>query len=62
MLEIPELHGPSMQKIDTLDASFWAAMNVTSTGPEALTRMDRQRIKVWLNASFAELAKLGDML
>ena len=61
VLELPELHGPAMQKIDRRDASFWAAMNAPMTGPDALTRMDRQRVKVWLNGAFDQIAKLGDL-
>jgi hypothetical protein len=62
VLELPELHAAAMQKIDRLDASFWSAVHgSTSVGADAFTRMDRQRIKVWLQASFDQLAKLGDL-
>jgi hypothetical protein len=61
VLELPELNAAAMQKIDRADVSFWAAMNVPATGPEALTRMDRQRIKVWLTSAFEQLNKLGDL-
>ena len=61
VIELPELHAPVMQKIDRLDASFWAAMNGPANGASAFTRMDRQRVKVWLNASFDEIAMLGEM-
>jgi hypothetical protein len=60
-LELPELHGPAMQKIDRSDASFWAALNGPAHGPEALTRMDRQRVKVWLQAAFDQLSRLGEL-
>lgn len=61
-IELPELHAAAMQKIDRLDASFWAAVHgSTSVGADDFTRMDRQRIKVWLQASFDQLAKLGDL-
>ena len=58
VVEIPELHGPAMQKIDRLDASFWAAINGTTTQPESLTRMDRQRVKVWLTTAYDQLAPI----
>jgi hypothetical protein len=61
VLELPELYAPAMQKIDRLDASFWSAMNGAAGGPETFTRMDRQRIKVWLNGAYDQLAKLGEM-
>jgi len=60
ILELPELHTPVMQKIDRLDASFWNAAHGTSTAPDAFTRMDRQRVKVWLVACYQQLAKLGE--
>jgi hypothetical protein len=59
IIELPELHAPVMQKIDRLDASFWAAVNGNGAG--AFTRMDRQRVKVWLTACFDQLTKLGDL-
>jgi hypothetical protein len=60
VVELPELYGPVMQRIDRLDASFWSAANAFRTGPDAFTRMDRHRVKVWLNAGFDQLARLGD--
>jgi hypothetical protein len=60
VLELPELHGPAMQKIDRYDASFWAAVHNTSAGGDVFTRGDRQRIKVWLQAAFDQFARLGD--
>ena len=62
ILELPELNGPAMQKIDRFDASFWAAVNNPALGAEAFTRMDRQRIKIWLQAAFDQLARLRDGL
>jgi hypothetical protein len=50
-----------MQKIDRLDASFWAAVNGAQSGLGSFTRMDRQRVKVWLTAAFDQLATLGDL-
>ena len=50
-----------MQKIDRLDASFWAAIQNPAFSPETLTRMDRQRVKVWLQSWYDRLALLGDV-
>lgn len=61
IIELPDLHAPVMQKIDRFDASFWSAVNGPANGTTGFTRMDRQRAKVWLNASFDQLAKLGDV-
>jgi hypothetical protein len=60
VIELTELHGAAMQRIDRLDASFWSAVYGEQTGPDALTRMDRQRVKVWLTAAYEQLGKLGE--
>lgn len=60
IITIPELNAGAMQKIDRLDASFWAAVNGTIAGPEAFARIERQRVKVWLTAAFDQLASLGE--
>jgi hypothetical protein len=56
VFELPELHAAAMQKIDRLDASFWAAIHNREFGVDTLTRMDRQRINVWLSGWYAQLA------
>jgi hypothetical protein len=56
VIEVPELHSAAMQKIDRTDASFWAAVNNPALGADTFTRMDRQRIKVWLQAALDHLA------
>ena len=55
VLEIPELHAAAMQKIDRLDASFWATISNHEYGADTFTRMDRQRINVWMAACYAQL-------
>jgi CobQ/CobB/MinD/ParA nucleotide binding domain len=62
VIELPELHAAAMQKIDRCDASFWAAASNPAYGSATFTRMDRQRIKVWLQASYDQLAGLGETL
>jgi hypothetical protein len=61
-IQLPELHAPAMRKIDRSDASFWAAVHNPEFSPELFTRMDRQRIKVWMQAAYDQLARLGDVL
>jgi CO dehydrogenase nickel-insertion accessory protein CooC1 len=56
VIELPELHAGAMQKIDRWDASFWAAVHNPSFAGEAFTRMDRQRVKVWLQAAMDRLS------
>jgi len=57
ILELPELHGPVMRKIDRLDASYWAAINNPNRG-EDFTRLERQRVKVWQWRMFNQLSSL----
>ncbi len=60
VLELPELNPAVMQKIDRWDASFWAAAHGT-TAPDTFSRMERQRVKVWLQAAYDQIARLGDL-
>ena len=62
IVTISELNPSAMQKIDRLDASFWAAINNPQLGTDGPSRIDRQRIKVWLQAGYDQLAKLGDLV
>jgi hypothetical protein len=58
IVDLPELNPAVMQKIDRLDASFWAAVHGTAGGPEGFTRIERQRVKVWLTTAFDQIASL----
>jgi hypothetical protein len=51
--KMPE--GP-LQKIDNDGASFWAALQPGSSG---LKLLDRQRVKLWLHRTSADLDALG---
>jgi hypothetical protein len=61
VLDLPELHAPVMQKMDRLDASFWAAIHGTVGGADGFSRIERQRVRVWLEAAYRELERLGDL-
>ena len=50
IVELPELNAAVMQKIDRHDASFWAAANNPGFAGVAFSRMDRQRLRVWLES------------
>ncbi len=52
VIAIPQLHEASMRKIDRQNASFWSAIHTTS-GPEALGMLERQRVKSWLKGIYA---------
>jgi hypothetical protein len=62
VVDLPELQETAMRKIDRLDASYWAAAHNSVVGADAFTRMDRQRVKVWLQTWFAEIACLPDVV
>ena len=57
VVTLPQLHEGSMRKIDAQSRSFWAAINHRS-GPETLGMLERQRVKTWLKAAYAELDTL----
>lgn len=62
VLELPELNPAVMQKIDRHDASFWAAVHNPSFAAGSFSRMDRQRIRVWMQAVADQFARLGSAL
>lgn len=51
-----------MRKLDRSDGSFWASVHNPDFAPELFTRMDRQRIKVWMQGAYDQLARLGDLV
>ncbi len=57
VVSLGQLQESSMRKIDRKDASFWAAVNLTS-GPDALGLLERQRAKHWLKKTYATLESL----
>jgi hypothetical protein len=60
-MRVSELYAPAMRKIDRSDGSFWAVVHNPEFAPDLFTRMDRQRIKAWLQASYDQIARLGDL-
>jgi len=49
------LHESSMRKIDSQNASFWAAINNRALDDNALGMLERQRVKTWLRNSYEML-------
>lgn len=58
-IDLPNLHAPTMSKIDKIDASFWAASNNSDSerGP-CLNMLERQRVKIWLRRAYRELERV----
>jgi len=57
VMDLKKLQDTVVQKIDARNASFWAARQGGADGP-GLGLMERQRLKMWLTASYASLAAL----
>jgi hypothetical protein len=57
VVTLGQLHEASMRKIDRQNASFWAAIQTTS-GPDSLGMLERQRVKTWLRNTYSMLDKL----
>ena len=60
VIDLPELDGTAMYKVDGSGASFWAGGHVTDGG-SALKPLERERVKLWLVRAYAELVKLQDI-
>ncbi len=57
VMTLAQLHEASMRKIDRSNTSYWAAMH-TTTGPDALGMLERQRVKTWLKNAYQSLDSL----
>jgi hypothetical protein len=57
LITIKRLHDTVVQKIDAKNSSFWAAKNGNAIDSPALGLLERQRLKMWLNHAYSELAK-----
>lgn len=61
VMDLKRLQDAVVQKIDTRNASFWLARHGSGSEGAGLGLMERQRLKMWLNASYAAIAGLGDI-
>jgi hypothetical protein len=57
VIELRRLHETSMRKIDQQNASFWFAIN-SRGGSDALGMLERQRVKIWLAKTYADIASI----
>jgi hypothetical protein len=58
-ISIKRLNESAIQKIDATSSSFWAAKNSADKDTTGLGMMDRQRVKMWLRAAYAEIEAVG---
>ena len=56
VLRLPRMHDAPLQKIDAEGSSFWAALH---PGTSSLKLLDRQRLRLWLQRTGADLDALG---
>ena len=59
IITLKRLHAPVMTKVDGNSYSFWAATNKDLPGGNALTLLERQRMKIWLQNAYQEIASIG---
>lgn len=57
IIDLKRLYTPVMSKIDSHSLSFWAAKSADHA--QSLGLLERQRVKIWLNHAYAEIAKVG---
>ena len=58
-VSLKRLHEAVVQKIDSRNASFWAARHVSGADGPGLGLMERQRLKLWLGHAFGEIEKIA---
>jgi hypothetical protein len=59
VVNIKRLHDAVVQKIDAANSSFWAAKNTGNATGARLGLMERQRLKLWMNHAYGEIAGAG---
>lgn len=59
IITLRKLHEPVITKIDAVSSSFWAAQNRSTTEPNGLGLLERQRVKVWLRNVYDQLDTVG---
>jgi hypothetical protein len=55
IISIKRLHDAAITRIDGSNSSFWSAQNNTDKAVTGLGLLDRQRVKIWLRNTYAEL-------
>jgi len=57
VMSLKHLHDAVAQKIDANNSSFWAAKNESTAGESSLRLMERQRLSMWMQNAYDEVAK-----
>jgi hypothetical protein len=61
IVEVPELDGVTMTRVDRTSASLWGAA-YNAEGDQALAPLQRQRARIWLERCYQALGTLGEAL
>jgi hypothetical protein len=61
IIELPELDGVAMARIDRNGQSFWSAVNEAS-GEHALAPLQRERTRLWLARCYKAFGCVADAL
>ncbi len=56
---LPRLADSTIQKIDALNSSFWAAVNQSPGSQGTLGLLERQRLTVWLKRAYEQIEQVG---
>ena len=59
VISLRKLPESTMQKIDALSTSFWAAVHHPDRAATGLGLLERQRVKTWLQRAYAEIGQVG---
>lgn len=59
VIDLPELDGAAMARIDRTGASFWAAVH-EATGDRALPPLARERTRLWLDRCYQAFGSVGE--
>ena len=59
VVSLRKLPESTMQKIDALSTSFWAAVHHPDRAATGLGLLERQRVKTWLQRAYAEIEQVG---
>jgi hypothetical protein len=58
IIEIPDLHAPTMRKVDKFNLNFWAAANSKESSSETLSMMERRRVKIWMSKAYEHIGRV----
>jgi hypothetical protein len=60
VIDLPELDGAAMARIDRNGASFWSAIHATA-GAQILAPLQRERARLWLGRCYKAFASVAQV-